>query len=75
MAEEASAVGGEVADAIEHEVIDVSALESNVLEESTRDLTPATIIPKRNKRGRKREPAKRLTAEDTNKSNRKFKSP
>ena len=72
MAEEASAVGGEVADAVEHEVIDVSALERDVLEESTRGLTPATIIPKRDKRGRKRKPARRLTAEDATESNRKI---
>ena len=75
MAEAASGVEiadevAEVADAVEHEVIDVTALER--LEETTGGLTPATIIPKRDKRGRKRKPVRKLTAADAIKSNKKI---
>ena len=78
MADEASATGNvddvvEVADTDGNDIIDVTALESLVHEGSRQRLTPQTIIPKRDKRGRKRKrsAARKLSAEEATETQKK----
>ena len=76
MADEASATGNvddvvEVADTDGNDIIDVTALESLVHEGSRQRLTPQTIIPKRDKRGRKRPAARKLSAEEATETQKK----
>ena len=55
-------------------VIDVTALKTVIHDLSNASINPSTIIPKRDKWGRKRRPARLLTAQDAVQAHKKIRT-